>query len=621
MMEGPMDDSETKKKNGLIDLVFSWSLEQIFDENLYRDQVTPIPLSFQTVSQYFSSYVVPLIEETRAELASSMEIIDRSPYAEIVYIYETKSHGEKLFDIKVNYWRNRFSDRGKEPYKTLPGDVIILADSKPEDVSDLQRDRKTWAFAMVTHITDEEIGEGSTSTHFKVKVTKEFRNRDGLESTQFVVFLMNITTGKRIWNSIHMRGSMGIVNEIICPDYSVEDSCDQCSFDCDDEQAVEGPFVGLNESQTKAVLASLYKKKCNHKSSVQLIQGPPGTGKTKTVSVLIHLLLKKKLRTLCCAPTNVAVVELASRVIKLTREAAMNEPNSDDMILSFGDILLFGNKDRLKVGSEVEDIYLEYRVQRLIECLAPLTGWRTCLTSMTSLLEDCVSQYNIFVENEMKAKETEGGGSLVMNLEFDSFLEFLRARFKSIASSVRKCLFTFCTHLARSYLKEVNYQNMVNLIGLLDSLDEMLFKEELISEELEKAFSDTEAVGSYPESLLYLRSKSLSVLKTLRRSLESIHLPNVMNKQSIVDFCFQRASLILCTVSTSYKLKWVEMLPLDLLIIDEAAQLKESESTIPLQLVNIKHAVLIGDECQLPAMVSSNVSQCCLFLTIFLVYI
>ncbi|KAI3778696.1 hypothetical protein L2E82_08079 [Cichorium intybus] len=41
---------------------------------------------------------------------------------------------------------------------------------------------------------------------------------------------------------------------------------------------------------------------------------------------------------------------------------------------------------------------------------------------------------------------------------------------------------------------------------------------------------------------------------------------------------------------------------------DEAAQLKEAESTIPLQLRGIKHAILIGDECQLPATVKSNVS-------------
>lgn len=373
----------------------------------------------------------------------------------------------------------------------------------------------------------------------------------------------------------------------------------------------------LNESQSEAIFASVLTMRCNHKSSVQLIRGPPGTGKTKTVSVLICVLLKMNCRTLSCAPTNVAVVELASRVVKLIKVSI-----KDDSFFSFGDILLFGNKDRLKVGSDIEDIYLEYRVKRLIECLGPLTGWKHCLTSMINLLEDCVSQYQIFVENEMiKAKELKDEDEdKAKKVEFKSFLEFLRARFKSTALSIRRCISIFCTHLPRSYIQESNYQNMVILFKLLDSFEEMLFEVKVVSEELEEVFShkETDSCKSFVEassssssssSLVYIRSKSLSVLRTLQYSLESIKLPSVMNKRSIIEFCFQRASLIFCTVSSSYKLHSVEMEPLNLLLIDEAAQLKECESTIPLQLLGMKHAILIGDECQLPAMVSSNVSQ------------
>ncbi|MED6110882.1 hypothetical protein PIB30_047030 [Stylosanthes scabra] len=50
------------------------------------------------------------------------------------------------------------------------------------------------------------------------------------------------------------------------------------------------------------------------------------------------------------------------------------------------------------------------------------------------------------------------------------------------------------------------------------------------------------------------------------------------------------------------------MEPLNILVIDEAAQLKECESIIPLQLQGINHAILVGDECQLPATVESKVS-------------
>ena len=52
------------------------------------------------------------------------------------------------------------------------------------------------------------------------------------------------------------------------------------------------------------------------------------------------------------------------------------------------------------------------------------------------------------------------------------------------------------------------------------------------------------------------------------------------------------------------------MEPLTVLVIDEAAQLKEYESIIPLQLPGVKHAILVGDEWQLPAMVTSKVCRC-----------
>ncbi|KAL8154187.1 LOW QUALITY PROTEIN: hypothetical protein V2J09_011947 [Rumex salicifolius] len=50
-----------------------------------------------------------------------------------------------------------------------------------------------------------------------------------------------------------------------------------------------------------------------------------------------------------------------------------------------------------------------------------------------------------------------------------------------------------------------------------------------------------------------------------------------------------------------------------LVVIDEAAQLKECESTIPLQLPGLQHAILIGDEKQLPAMVQSKLAEDAIF--------
>ncbi|CAL5430271.1 unnamed protein product [Camellia sinensis] len=612
------------------DLMFSWSIVDIFDEDLYKNQVEKIPESFQSVKHYFGSFVFPLLEETRAELASSMEIIQEAPFAKVISLNACELYGTLHYDIEVDYWRNR----GKDPYKTLPGDVFIVSDAKPESVYDLQQGGRTWTFATVTNIiedeTEDEIGEGledeiedetkdengrgnNSSTFFKVKASRDIEVKGGMRQSLFVVFLRNITTNKRIWSALRKFGNRKIIERVLCADSKVQEDCELCCVHSRyqlTERFGTSLLSMLNESQTEAVLAALLRMECNHKPTAKLIWGPPGTGKTKTVSVMLFALLRMNCRTLTCSPTNVAINEMASRVLRLVRESA-----KDALFCSLGDILLFGNKDRLKMDSDIEDIYLDHRVKKLKKCLGPVSGWRHCFTSMIDLLEDCVSQYHVFVENQKIIEKEHSNQEEVEKEEFKSFLEFVRSRFKSTEKLLRKCMFIFCTHLPRSYILEHNFQKMVTLFDLLDYLKSLLFQESVVSDELEDIFSHQYPIEDFSESfantqsLIYTRSKCLFVLKSLKHSFEDLGLPSVMIKGSIKDFCFRTASLILCTASSSYKLYSVGMEPLNLLVIDEAAQLKESESTIPLQLPGLRHAILVGDECQLPATVISNVSS------------
>ncbi|KAF7061534.1 hypothetical protein CFC21_068220 [Triticum aestivum] len=91
------------------------------------------------------------------------------------------------------------------------------------------------------------------------------------------------------------------------------------------------------------------------------------------------------------------------------------------------------------------------------------------------------------------------------------------------------------------------------------------------------------------------------------------HLPDWFDllpsdSSKIEDYVLNNATIILCTAASSFNLRRVrDFQPFELLVIDEAAQLKECESLIPLQL-GIHRAVLIGDECQLPALVKSKLS-------------
>ncbi|XP_074273010.1 uncharacterized protein LOC141596685 [Silene latifolia] len=616
-MEGLSDfDEKIGSKSGFLDKVFSWSIDDIFNDDLYQDQVNKIPESFETVTEYFSSFIYPLLEETRADLCSSLEIISRAPYAEVLSYNKIKPRGDSLlYDINVDGWRNKFNDRGKEPYKTLPDDVFALVKFRPETYDDLQMVARTWVLASVTKIprsySEDDIDEESSSTIFTVETSKDISVLDDDYTSLFLIFLTNTITYKRIWKALHMHVNLNIIGGVLQRnplDGDMHD-CRDATFNGLSENLLMDLSSKLNPSQIEAVSASLQATECYHKSQVQLVWGPPGTGKTKTIGTLLYLLLKKNIGTLTCAPTNVAITEVASRVLDLVRN--YSEEDSAESFGFLGNILLFGNKQRLRVSSDIEDIYLDYRVKRLAECFAPLTGWRSCFPCLSTFLEKCVSDYEVFVDNELIKLREQGIEDAAAKRLIDSFLDFVKSRFIAAAKNVRRCISIFSTHISRRYIGECNVEYMRRLLGLLYSFEEMLLKDYTDSEELLKLFSGIEAEDSQLDMLPLIevqRRQCISVLKTLHRSLGDLDLPYATSYESLTEMCFRMASLIFCTASSSSKLYYMPIEPLSLLVIDEAAQLKECESAIPLQLRGLRHAILFGDECQLPAMVKSNVS-------------
>nr|GEX29531.1 UvrD-like helicase, ATP-binding domain, P-loop containing nucleoside triphosphate hydrolase [Tanacetum cinerariifolium] len=379
-----------------------------------------------------------------------MEIMHRAPYVDIICFNESKSGENVVYDVMVGCWRNQCSEPGNDDYHTLLGDLLLLVDGKPESVSDLKRVGRTWALTLVKSNEDD-------STSISVKASQPIKFQDGM----LACFVMNVTSPKRIWNLLHMHRNLNIIKEIFYADS----------------------------------------------------MGPPRMGKTMTVSVLLFILMEMKHMTLSCAPMNVAIVQLASCVQSLVRESFKTTTASGNYLCSVGDLLLFGNKERLKVSADIKEIYLEHRVKRLVEYLGLVTGWKHYLRSMIDLLEICVSKYYIFIENKsLKEKQLkhENEGKRTM-LEIKSFIKFVQERFSS----------------------------------------------------------------------------SVAPLK--------------------------RDSLIFSTTLSSYKLHAVNMDPLNMMVLEEAGQLKEAEFTIPLQLLGVKHAILIGDEHQLHVIVESNVSLCLSF--------
>ena len=119
---------------------------------------------------------------------------------------------------------------------------------------------------------------------------------------------------------------------------------------------------------------------------------------------------------------------------------------------------------------------------------------------MKNLLENSVSQYHIFLENELTKEREENNESRieekghrsdweVRKKKFESYLEYVRETFVSTYSELKKYISIICTHTVKSYILEHNFQDMVSLIGLLDSFESLLFQQDVVSEVLEELFS------------------------------------------------------------------------------------------------------------------------------------
>ncbi|KAF3967168.1 hypothetical protein CMV_008817 [Castanea mollissima] len=669
----------------LVDLVFSWSIEDVRNEDLYKNQVRQIPQKFSSTTEYMNSFTYPLIEETHADLLSSMSTLHLAPSCEISSFKQTmdfKSPKDFFYLVTLKSVSGLQKNGGYEP---MVGDIIALTNARPK-YKDLDRPNRPFLVAFIQRVKDENI---LTILASQPILAEERENKK--RETLYATCLINMTTNIRIWRALNSQlegKNLDIIGKVLQPNSAVAKICTSCISEnnCSTTYADVRSRIcssDLNDSQKAAVLSCLETRKCNHQNTVKLIWGPPGTGKTKTVGCLLFCLLRMKCRTLTCAPTNTAVLEVTKRLLKNVTVS------SEYDTYGLGDILLFGNGERMKIGDrhDLLDVFLDNRVTILYECLLSSTGWKDTLLSMISLLNEPKQQYHLYLKNrrvedheeiinegksknkemdrnqgkevddqsskdkkskknlkkvitqtlnenknkkrqkekvpswnekglEREEKQREDSSSQDKKNEGQvanecdnplTFVEFVQKRFKCISKRMTFFMENLYTHLPTSFISLEVVKKMIKALDLLKSLETLLCDVSVTDKGLlERVFRKNVGSGlGHLGELSIVRNECLLILRSLP---QKFHVPNFENEYAIKKFCLQNSCLIFCTVSSSAKVHEVKT-DLELLVIDEAAQLKECESTIPLQLPGLRHAILIGDERQLPAMVQSKISE------------
>ncbi|MED6176527.1 hypothetical protein PIB30_089119 [Stylosanthes scabra] len=634
------------KHQSLVNIVFSWTLEDVLNQKLYKNQVQKIPLTFSSTKEYLNSFMLPLIEETHSDLCSGVEGISRAPFCEVMTIRRSddfRPPKSLFYKMRVQKITEEVQNVGK--YEPESGDIVAFTDVRPKGIHDLIRRKMQYQIAYICRSKDEFTDEIEVLSSKFLDMDSGFTRKINKTQKLYVVYLLNMTTNIRIWEVLTSGSNMNIIKKVLQPpepNSNIEEVCQICFSG---ENKTQSPAQGLaqsiiraqnlNDSQRDSVLSCVAMSKCYHNHNVKLIWGPPGTGKTKTVACLLYSLLRSKIRTLTCAPTNTAVLTVASRLHSLVKQ-----PKFDTYGL--GNIVLFGNKNRMKVDNfpGLEDVFLEYRVKDLLKCFMPLTGWKHHLELMIKLLNNPKEQYDSYrpelnhkkdlMSLEEFAEKSHSNVECAYSsyqrkvkssnlLTFEQFVEkkfngivesynlyvedkkmsaagmtmeqFVKQRFNYIGGKLKWFMKALYTHLPTSMISFTVVKLMFTALDFLKSLEIFLpnakFKEDF----------------QWCEDGKRLQS----ILSSLSRS---IWLPKITSEYGISLFCIQEACLVFCTSSSSSKLATQEVAKMfRFVVIDEAAQLKECESAIPLQLPGLQHAVLIGDERQLPALVKSKISE------------
>ncbi|KAG0520991.1 hypothetical protein BDA96_08G122600, partial [Sorghum bicolor] len=109
--------------------------------------------------------------------------------------------------------------------------------------------------------------------------------------------------------------------------------------------------------------------------------------------------------------------------------------------------------------------------------------------------------------------------------------------------------------------------------------------------------------------ILFGSDKLSSCWKKTDKTLSKIFLKNLidtngdMNHRNQERMLLQASQLVFCTPFMSARLNNEQY---DILVIDEAAYLKQCESMVPLSINGIKHVVLIGDDLQLQSVIAKE---------------
>lgn len=167
-----------------------------------------------------TSFIIPLIEETHADLHSNLKALRSAPGREIFSVKKKKARNHRDQSEKLSYTLNLKgkSEKNKVQYEPQYGDLIALTDVRPKCISHLNRPRTPYTVALVQSVSGEAL------VTIRIKSSKPISFKDGhLGDRLFVVCLTNLNTNIRIWNALTSGegGNKNVISSVLRVDPNV----------------------------------------------------------------------------------------------------------------------------------------------------------------------------------------------------------------------------------------------------------------------------------------------------------------------------------------------------------------------------------------------------------------
>ncbi|KAK6125905.1 hypothetical protein DH2020_040354 [Rehmannia glutinosa] len=582
MMSSVVKMNESKSPD-LIDLVFSWSISDIMNKDLYKDKVNQIPDTFSSAEHYLNSFTIPLIEETHADIRSNMMNLRSAPASEIFDVKistKFKPPTDLLYVITLKRLEENSDDKSGM-YEPEFGDLIALTEVKPKCIDDLNGSKRP----RIWNALHPGKGENMNVINSVLTIIPSMEEHCTICSSNAIESI-NLTKSRKTINSLGLNDSQKDADTDLCSDQCC------CARSCKALDELSKWQIGVYTYGLGDIVLfgngkrmkiddheDLYDVFLDHRVIVLAHCFAPQTGWNGSLNTMIRLLEDPEGQY--------------QQYLEQLKDETEDDSDSDDNDVEEDEEAKPENKEPKENCKET----LKKNIWRklIVRELKKEKKKRKKMKEKVRFHEGSKSKCD-------KGKDSNENTPLTLK-------EFVTKRFIAVAEQLFVCITGLCTHLPTSCLPLEILRDMIRVLDMLQVLEDFFRNVDITNEgRLKQALIGEVETGrtSHSVTLSGIRLECLKVLKFLN---ENFSVPNFIQYYEIKNFCLENACLIFCTVSSSAKLHTEGMTPLELVVIDEAAQLKECESCIPLQLFGIRNAILVGDEKQLPAMVMSKICE------------